>query len=268
LAWQPGSRTGYHAATYGWLVGELVRRTDGRTLGTFFREEVAQQLGVKTAIGIDAAAFRELAVAHLDGVTTASAGAGGRVLLGGCNKRARDRTTYLGQALLSDGTTTLVERAADLIREPDWLRAEVPSSNGVTSAHDLARVFAVLALGGELQGTRLLSERTLALFSTPETAAADVVVLSGLSPHLRLMAGRRIRMPKTLGWTYNTPRKGWGPMGPSPRAVGAGGLGGQFAVADPDNQLSVAFVRSEYSHDSRAQEQLLKAVYGSMGVRR
>jgi len=266
LAWRPGTRMGYHAQTYGWLLGELVRRTDGRTLGTFFRQEVAEPLGVATAIGIDHAAFVALATPHLAGVTTAEAGAAGRLLLGSTNKRARDTSTLLGQALLSDGATTLVERAAELLREPDWLRAEVPSSNGVTSAHDLARVFAVLALRGEVGGVRLLGEPTLASFLAPSVSEPDVVLLAGLSPLMRLVAGRRLRMSKTLGWTPNVVRNGWGPFGPSQSAVGAGGLGGQFAIADPERRVSAAFVRSEYTHDASAQEQLLRALYRCLPV--
>jgi len=262
-AWEPGTKSGYHAVTYGWLLGELVRRVDGRTLGTFFREEVAKPLGVETAIGIPEAAFRDLAVAYPEGATTGGPVAM-RILMGRTAKLARDPSTHLGKAFLGDGTTSVLERATTLLLEPDWFRAEIPSSNGVTSAHDLARVFAALACGGELDGTRLLSQATLARFATPVATQPDVVMRSGLNPLLRPLVAGKLAVPKTLGWMGNAPRKGWGGLGPSPRAIGSGGLGGHLGMADPDARVSAAFVRTDYSHSMKVQSRLLKALYGCL----
>jgi CubicO group peptidase (beta-lactamase class C family) len=262
-AWAPGTRYGYHAVTFGWLVGELVRRTDGRTLGTFFHEEVAKPLGVETAIGIDEARFAELAEMHDDRSTTGDS-AVMRVLMRRTSKLARQRDSLLGQAFLGDGTTSLLERAHTIVRHPDWLRAEVPSSNGVTSAHDLARVFAVIARGGELDGARLISEKTLTQFMTPEHNLTDAVMMSGFSPLLRPLVAGRASYPKALGWAGNSVRKGWGAMGPGARTVGAAGLGGHVVIADPDAKVSAAFVRSDFGPSPKAQEQLLRALYSCL----
>jgi CubicO group peptidase (beta-lactamase class C family) len=262
-AWEPGTRFGYHAVTYGWLMGELVRRTDGRTLGTFFRDEVAKPLDVETAIGIEEPAFRDLAVTYPEGATT-----GGpalvRALMRKSKKVARQRDSLLGLAFLGDGTTSVLERAPKLLLDPDWFRAEIPSSNGVTSAHDLARVFTVMALGGEVEGHRLVSEETLDLFAAPALTAPDVVMMSGFGPVARRLLGGRASLTKSLGWAANTVKDGWGPMGPSPRALAAGGLGGHLATADPDARIATGFVRTDYSHSQKSQEKLLKALYSCL----
>ena len=263
-AWEPGTQFGYHAVTYGWLVGELVRRIDGRTLGTFFHEEVAKPLGVESAIGIDEATFHGLAQMHNDKSTTGDS-AVMRLLMRRTGELARQRDSLLGQAFLGDGTTSLLERADQVVSHPDWFRAEVPSSNGVTSAHDLARVFAALANGGELDGNRLLSEESLTAFATPQFMRPDVVMLSGFSPLLRPLVAGKATFPKTLGWGGNNVRKGWGPMGPSPRAIGAAGLGGHVGFADPDARLSVGFVRSDFGPSPKAVQQLVKALYACVG---
>ena len=263
-AWQPGTEYGYHAVTYGWLVGELVRRTDGRTLGTFFHEEVAKPLGVQTAIGIDEETFRGLAEMHNDASTTGGS-AVMSLLMRRTGKLAKQRDSLLGQAFLGDGTTSLLERADQVVSHPDWFRAEVPSSNGVTSAHDLARVFAALACGGELDGNRLLSRETLIAFATPQFTKPDAVMLSGFSPLLRPLVNSKATFPKTLGWMGNSVRNGWGPMGPSPRAIGAAGLGGHVGFADPDARLSVGFVRSDFGPSPKAVQSLVKALYACVG---
>jgi CubicO group peptidase (beta-lactamase class C family) len=255
-AWQPGTQFGYHAVSYGWLVGELVRRTDGRTLGTFFHEEVAKPLGVETAIGIDEATFHGLAEMHNDASTTGGS-AVMTLLMKRTEKLARQRDSLLGQAFLGDGTTSLLERADTIVSQPEWFRAEVPSSNGVTSAHDLARVFASLACGGELDGHRLLSAETLEQFATPQFTRPDIVMLSGMSPVLRPLMSAKATFPKTLGWMGNSVRKGWGPMGPSPRAIGAAGLGGHVGFADPDARLSAAVVRWDLGPSPKAVQELV-----------
>ncbi len=141
--WEPGTESGYHAVTQGYLQGELVRRVDGRTLGNFFREEVAEPLGADFHIGLDAkhdARVAELIPPEHLPEETYEAG----------TPVAR-RMAALGPHL--DATEP---------RTREWRAAEIPAAGGTGNARSMGRVHSVLACGGELDGVRLLSEKTLA----------------------------------------------------------------------------------------------------------
>jgi CubicO group peptidase (beta-lactamase class C family) len=263
-AWVPGTRHGYHATSYGWLVGELVRRTDGRTMGTFFREEVAGPLGLRTAIGVPVAEQGDIATNHGQGMDRAPFPLG--LVLGGTRKKMRDPSTLIGKASLGDGALSIFDTPNDLINNPTWLAAEQPASNGVTSAHDLARLFALVAGGGELDGVRLLSPETLARFSAPHATTEDVVLGSAMPGPFRVVLRSMLKANRTLAFMGNDPANGpAGSLGPSPRAVGAGGYGGQAVFADPDRRLSFAFVRSALLWSQKEVKGLVEAVYEDLG---
>jgi CubicO group peptidase (beta-lactamase class C family) len=139
--WKPGTRIAYHALTYGWLCDGLVRRVDGRSVGGFFSDEIAGRLGLDLWIGLPEA--EEGRVAPL--VPTADYG-----------------ITYLG-----DGPEPLLEAVYGGIlggvgwNEPAFHRVEIPGANAIGDARSLARLYACLAQGGELDGIRLLSEETV-----------------------------------------------------------------------------------------------------------
>lgn len=145
--WPPGTAHGEHVVTYGHLVGELVRRVDGRPLGAFLRDELARPWGLDYHVGLSP----EL------------------------QRRAADLVD-------PDGTfTTPLARPAE-IADPDvangaaWRAAEIPAVNGHGNALALARFYAALGAGGTLAGVRLLSEALVAEMTRPQLAAWDRVL--------------------------------------------------------------------------------------------
>ncbi len=124
-AWEPGAYSGYHALTQGYLVGELVRRVTGRTLGTFFREEVAEPLGADFHIGLPP------------------------------EHDARVSPVFPVQEVEPVGNPPVTPLYAN---RPEWRRAEIPAAGGHGNARAVGAVQSVLAGGGEARGVRLLSK--------------------------------------------------------------------------------------------------------------
>ena len=140
--WEPGTQVAYHALTYGWLCDGLVRRVDGRSVGRFFAEEVAGPLGLDLWIGLPEE--QEGRVARLV-------------------PRPTTGSRYLG-----DEPEPLLEAVYGGIlgggvgwNEPAFHRAEIPGANAIGDARSIARLYACLAQGGELDGVRLSPEETV-----------------------------------------------------------------------------------------------------------
>lgn len=145
--WEPGTAHGYHALTYGWLAGELVRRTDGRTLGTFFADEVAGPLGLDFWIGLPEE--EEFRVARQRGAPRPT---GAELEL--MRKIASPKTNG-GKALLMSGAFMPVD-GVDPFTTREVRASEIPAANGITNAASVARLYA--ATIGEVDGVRLLSD--------------------------------------------------------------------------------------------------------------
>ena len=233
--WEPGSRSGYHAMTYGFLVGEVLRRIDGRTLGAFFREEVARPLGADFWIGLPSS--EDARVAEMVPPSAEALAAAGTAA-----QPASD--SLLAKVM---GNPPLAPTAANL---PAWRRAEIPAANGHGNARSVARVMAALACGGTLGGVRLLSAEALAR-ATAEQCFGDDLVLG---------------VPMRWGQGFMLASDSL-PLGPSRRAFGHGGWGGSLGVADPDAHVSWAYVMNQMSAgtlgDTRAFE-LAQALYASL----
>jgi CubicO group peptidase (beta-lactamase class C family) len=210
--WEPGSANGYHALTYGYLVGELVRRIDGRTLGAFLRQEIARPLGADFHVGLPAS--EDDRVAEMIPPTEAERAAAGAAV------PAADSL----MAAVMDNPPMRPE-VANL---PAWRRAEIPAANGHGNARSVARIMAALACGGALDGVQLLSRRTL------ERAIAEQIY----QPDLVL--GFPIRWG--LGFMLNSPTL---PVSPNPHTFGHGGWGGSLGFADLDAAASWSYVMNK-----------------------
>jgi CubicO group peptidase (beta-lactamase class C family) len=213
--WQPGSKHGYHAVTYGWLVGEVVRRITGKTLGTFFRDEVAQPLGVDFHIGLPAEHESRVAPLILPPPPTAEQADLFAEIL-------KDPESMLAKAFINPPVPL------DAVNSREWRAAEIPAANGHTNARALARVYGVLASGGALNGTRLLSQAAIDGALIEQSDGPDAV----LPLYTRF----------GLGFMLSTPKE---KMGPNPRTFGHGGMGGSMAFADPDARLGFGYVMNE-----------------------
>ena len=137
--WEPGTASGYHALTQGYLVGEVVRRITGKSLGTVFREEIAEPLGADFHIGL--AASEDHRVADL---IPPPPGAG----IGTPDPNASDISRSLGNPPIDPHDT----------RTRAWRAAEIPAAGGHGNARSIAQVHAILANNGMAQGRRFISE--------------------------------------------------------------------------------------------------------------
>jgi len=230
--WEPGSTSGYHALTFGFLVGEIVRRISGRTLGAFLRDEVTGPLGADFHVGLPES--EDARVAEMIPPTAAEAAAAG--------PRAQiDPESLLGKLMRNPPVTP------PMANRPAWRRAEIPAANGHGNARSVVRVMSALACGGTLDGERILGGATLDVAIEPQWTGRDLVL--------------KIPMRWALGFMRSSAVL---PLGPNPRCFGHGGWGGSLGIADADGRVAWAYVMNKMSPgttgDSRA-AQMLAALY-------
>ena len=228
--WEPGTASGYHAITQGFLEGELVRRVTGQTIGDFVATEIAGPLGADFHIGTrtehDSRVAHVIPPSHpftLDGMEAGSIAA--RVV----------------QSLPLDAA------AANTI---PWRRAELPASGGFGNARSVAMIHAPMACGGEANGVRLLSPSGVDPVFDEQTYTQDLVL------PLKLRHG--------IGFGLPSPDM---PISPNQRACYWGGWGGSLAVIDLDARMTFAYVMNKMgettSGDLRAAT-ILAALYATL----
>jgi len=240
--WAPGTKHGYHALSFGWLAGEIVRRVSGRSLGVFFHEEVAAPLGLEAWVGTPEDELSR--TAHVYRTSTTHLPGFLRRSFEGSVQVARDPSTLSGRAFLGTGESSGIEQMESIFNDPRVLRAEFPSGGATANARALARLWAVLAAGGALDGVRLLSEECVERFSRVEQNEPDLLMAEVPMP--RVLAGKEAPVARTLGYLGNVAMPGLGRrFGPNPDAYGVEGLGGQFGFCDPAGNVSVGYVRSD-----------------------
>lgn len=232
--WEPGTTHGYHALTYGWLVGEVVRRVSGTSIGAFFAKEVAAPLGLEFWIGLPDEQRPRVSrlvpmqlpggmpmMAAEEGMGTASDGPppGGLVamldmLLGPDN--------LVGKALCAPGGAAGDE---NVWNDPRTWSAQIPAANGVTNSRSLARMYA--AMVGEVDGVRLLTDESLNAAIEPQVEGPDAVLM--------------FPIPFALGFMRHSD---FSPFA-GPRSFGHYGAGGSVGFADPDRRIAVGYVMNQ-----------------------
>ena len=230
--WEPRSAHGYHAVTYGNLVGEVVRRVDGRSLGTFFAEEIARPLGLDFYIGLPEEL--EPRVAMLVGNLGSLGGGDGE--LGGPDMDPETRaslealvgpTSMLGRALSVNGALGRIgdtpTPGGNVFNSRAVHAAEIPAADGITDARSLARMYAGCL--GEVDGVRLLSEERMRDAATQRTSGPNIVILN-----MDLQFG--------LGYFVRSSLIQLG----GPASFGHAGAGGSLGWADPDAELACGYV--------------------------
>ena len=223
--WPPGTASGYHPVTFGYLAGEIFRRVDGRTLGTALAADVARPLGLDLWIGLPPAEDHRLA-----------------------EMRRPSAMPDLGEITEPRRLAFLTKWASpDGRGAPAWRRAEIPSANGIATAAALARLMAILACDGMVDGRRWLAAGTAAKAARERIAGPDLV------------------LPCAISWGAGFMR---GLYGPGAESFGHSGWGGSCAFADPQRRLSGAYVMNRQSSalidDPRAQR-LIAATYAALG---
>ncbi|MFF9781559.1 CubicO group peptidase, beta-lactamase class C family [Streptomyces sp. SceaMP-e96] len=237
-AWEPGTDHGYHAQTYSWLLGELVLRATGRTIGSWVADEIAGPLGLDLWIGLPAEA--QSRVGRLAAVEPPAppAASGLRV-----RPKQSVADAYADPGSLTSRAFAAISPAPDE-NAPEYRAAELPASAGVATARSLARCYA--ALIGPVDGrARLFAPATLTLARTEESAGLDRTLL--------------VATRFGLGFMLH------GPSSPllAPGAFGHPGRGGALACADPESGLAFGYVTNGMQRnvmaDARPQA-LLRAV--------
>ena len=239
--WTPGERHGYHAITFGHLIGEIVRRVDGRSVGTFLRAEVTGPLRADFFIGVPAEADARAA----EVLAPAPPPAGEPTIWD---------TILADPASVSGRTFLNPPRPPDLVNTRAWRAAEIPAANGHASARGVARVYAALARGGELDGLRLLAPATIDRAIEEQARGRDAV----LTLPTRFASGFMLGLP---GGIFE--------CGPGRRTFGHPGRGGSIGFADPDARLAFGYVTNQYvigtaRHPDRRVASLVDAVYGAL----
>ncbi len=217
--WKPGTRVGYHGLTFGWLVGEVVRRVTGQSLGTFFRQEIAEPLGLDFWIGLPEAV--EPRIAPVIPVRPAQAGPRGA----------------FERALVEepDSATSLYFRNTGGWRPSGFnsrrgRAAEIPAANGITNARGLAGLYAALAGNGEGNASNLLS---------PAALAQAVQVTSATHEDVTLRVPTRF----AAGFMRNMDNRGRNldSVVLPATAFGHVGAGGSLGFADPARGLAFGY---------------------------
>ncbi len=218
--WEPGTASGYHLLNQGHLVGEVVRRVTGDTIGTWFAREIAEPLGADFHIG--------LGPEHDHRVSPVSP----------------PRLLDLDPAAMASDSVALRTMTGPFLSAKEanserWRRAEIPAANGHGNARSIARVQSLLSHGGQLDGVRLLSPETIDRILAPQVSGVDLV----------------LGVPATfgLGWALPEPRT-MPSVAPGRRCYW-GGLGGSVVVNDVERRLTVAYAMNrmifEYAPGTR-----------------
>jgi len=220
--WEPGTGHGYHVNTQGFLVGEVVRRITGKTLGTYLREAVTGPAGVDFFIGL------------------------GPELEGRCADVLPQQATPEGEELrrqLSVNPASLSGlplmrvnayrnppevSGTGVVNTRPWRAAEVPSKNGHGNARAVARLYSALAGDGELGGVHVLSPEMIARATEQQVYGDDIV----LQRPTRFGLGFQLTMAER-------------PLGPSSRAFGHFGAGGSLGFADPDARVAFGYAMNQ-----------------------
>lgn len=240
--WPPGRGHGYHAITFGFLIGELVRRISGESLGGFFQSQLAAPLGIDFWIGLPETLESRVAPVRM--------------------APPLPTPTPLFRAMMQRGSLTwkaFMNPRGMLTSSHANSRAthaaEIPASNGITNARGLAGLYAPFANGGRGQGVRFADHDTLAAMSTVAVEGDDLV----LKLPTRFSAG----FMKTVdNGGLDSAR-----FGPNPEAFGHVGAGGSFGMADPTARVAIGYVMNQLGHGvllNQRGQSLIDAVYESL----
>ena len=207
--WQPGSGSGYHALNYGHLVGEVVRRITGQSLGAFFSQQIAQPLGADFHIGLPASEF-------------------GRV----SNVVPPPPLPFDFSAL--DPASVMFKTLSNPLPDASaswtdgWRQAEIGAANGQGNARSAARIQSVLAGGGEVDGIRLLSQRTIDRIFEVQSHGVDLV----LGVPIKMGVGYGLPIPEL-------------PYIPDGKVCFWGGWGGSLVIVDCDRRMTFSYVMNK-----------------------
>jgi CubicO group peptidase (beta-lactamase class C family) len=201
--WEPGTQSGYHALTQGHLIGEIVRRVTGQSIGTFFRTEIAEPLDADFHIGTPES----------------------------CDSRIADLIPPAAPIDVKDdgsiASRTLRNPRIDVgeTRTRAWREAEIPAANGHGNARSIVRSQTAMANDGSAFGKRIMSEKGVKRIFDVQTEGMDLV----------------LGMPIKFGMGYGL-NNDLVPIGPNKNSCFWGGYGGSIIFVDRDARLCLSYV--------------------------
>jgi CubicO group peptidase (beta-lactamase class C family) len=234
--WEPGTTAAYHIHTQGFILGEIMRRVSGKTVGEFLRDEIAGPLGADYLLANmserDQARCAEL-IPNMDAKLLAA--------------REVDKDNLLGKAFTQMPAKTWAENMNSRL----WREGEIASGSAHGNARGVARIYGAVARGGEVDGVRLASR------------ASIEAMIQEQHNQVEIMQQRPYR--QALGILLNTPAAVF--MGPNPRSFGHHGLGGSIGFGDPDARIGFSYccnkMHSVGTNGPRA-ARLIEAVYSAL----
>ncbi|MEU6084807.1 serine hydrolase domain-containing protein [Streptomyces sp. NPDC047108] len=236
--WEPGTHSGYHALSYGFLVGEVIRRVTGRTAGAYLAETVTGPLGIDFTIGLPE---------HEDGRAAELV------------SKPLDRNSEEARILTQLDMIGLSSLGNPVVRAKDantlaWRRAELPAINGHGTARAVAALYAVLAGDALAAGAPLLSRSAAERAREGQGECVDLVLGAAFGGATEI----------ALGCWLSGPHRAYGP---NRRAFGHDGYGGSFGMADPEAGISIGYVLNRMgahlANDPR-KTALIDAVYACL----
>jgi len=220
--WEPGAQSGYHGSTYGWILGEVLRRIDGRHIQQFLQEEVCGPLG------IDSMFF---------GVPPEEEHRVGRLVDGPPLPDDPAARQYLRNINVAPQFNSSAVR-----------RAELPAHGGIMSAAAIARHYALLAAGGELDGVRLMSPERVRVATELQVDETDVILQQPVR--------------RALGYALGgVAGGGMEALSGRPSAFGHSGLGGSLGFADPERNFSFGFTKNLMERNDPSREKTATIVF-------
>ncbi|NGO09447.1 beta-lactamase family protein [Streptomyces sp. HC44] len=236
--WEPGTVSGYHAITYGHLVGEVVRRVSGLRPGAFLEREVTGPLGIDFTIGLpekEAGRAAELVRAPAAAASEQAA--------------VFSQLTPAALAALANPPVGATEA-----NTPQWRAAEIPAANGHGTARAVAALYGIFAGHGSYDSHRILSPEAAERVREGQGACRDLVLGAGLASDTEAALGLWLSGP---GGSY----------GPNPRAFGHDGFGGSCGLADPEAGVSLGYVMNRmgpHIADDPRKMALIDALYAAL----
>lgn len=236
--WEPGTRSGYHALTFGFLVGEVVRRVSGLLPGAFLEREATGPLGLDFTIGLaEKEAARAAELVHPPAAS-----------------RSEQAAVFSQLTPAAIAALTNPPAGAAEANSPRWRAAEIPAANGHGTARAVAALYGVFAGRGAYGGRRILSPEAAERVREGQGACRDVVLGAGFEHETEIGLGLWLSGPN-------------GSYGPNPRAFGHDGFGGSCGLADPEAGVSLGYVMNRMGPriaDDPRKMALIEALYSAL----
>jgi CubicO group peptidase (beta-lactamase class C family) len=233
--WPPGTAHGYHARTFGFLIDELVQRIGGKTVSDYWRQTFGEPLGLDIWIGLPESENARVATIH-------AAKAGGGATPAEFYRELATPGTLVRKAFTSPRGL----HSISAMNTKENRAAQIVSFSGIGSASSLAKFYAMLANGGELEGRRYFGHKTIAQMTTTLSSGLDRIF--------------QIATAFSAGFMKDPPETPRRIFGPSSLAFGHPGAGGSHAFADPENGIAFAYVMNQMEQSLLPNEKSLRLV--------